>query len=337
MSSQSKRRLREPIYELLSPEDRELYQTAWDLTRAHHGYGFTFYLPGMIRCGRVRGRYPAISLTGARCELQCAHCKGRLLEGMEAAEDPATLLRAARRFLKNGAHGLLLTGGSDKSGRLPWKRFAGTIREIRGLTGLFISAHVGFPDRETCHLLKKSGISQALIDVMGDEETATAVYHLSGLTPVVQALDAIGEGGLQLIPHIVAGLYYGEMRGEYHALDLIAPYEPTALVIVVLTPFSGTPMKNVTPPSPVEVGRLIAHARLRMPHVPISLGCERPRNRDGWKMEQLAIQAGATRMAVWSDEALSEVRRKGLHPRFQVTCCSVPWRADCAIRVSSSG
>jgi len=328
MSSQSKSSLREPIYELLSPEDRELYQTAWDLTRAHHGYGFTFYLPGMIRYGRVRGRYPAISLTGARCELQCEHCKGRLLEAMEAAEDPATLRRAARQFLTNGAHGVLLTGGSDKSGRLPWKRFAGAIREIRDLTGLFISAHVGFPDRETCHLLKNSGVSQALVDVMGDEETATSVYHLSGLTPVAHALDAIGETGLQLIPHIVAGLHYGEMRGEYHALDLIAPYEPTALVIVVLTPFAGTPMVNVTPPSPMEVGRLIAHARLRMPHVPISLGCERPRNRQGELLERFAIGAGVTRMAVWSEGAVAEVLRWGLNPRCQYTCCSVPYNSD---------
>ena len=62
------------------------------------------------------------------------------------------------------------------------------------------------------------------------------------------------ESGLEWVPHIVAGLHYGTIRGEYEALDLIGRYNPAALVIVVITPLAGTPMANVTPPSPIEVG-----------------------------------------------------------------------------------
>jgi uncharacterized radical SAM superfamily protein len=145
---------------------------------------------------------------------------------------------------------------------------------------------------------------------------------------VMNALESIARSGLSLAPHVVAGLYYGRLRGEKKALEIISRYKPDVLVIVVLSPLRGTPMGLAVPPSPLEVARLIAEARLLMPEVPIALGCERPRNRQGWILEKLAIRAGATRMAVWSDEAVQEALKLGLEPRFQMTCCSVPFRSD---------
>ncbi|RLG30090.1 radical SAM protein, partial [Methanosarcinales archaeon] len=213
-------------------------------------------------------------------------------------------------------------------GRLPWEQYGETIKKITGVTPLFLSAHTGFIEPPAAKSLKQAGVIQALIDVMGDEETATRVYHLSGLEQVHRSLEGIKKSGLDLIPHIVAGLYYGNIRAEYEALEIIRRYRPKALVIVVLTPLKGTPMFHVSPPSPLEIGRLIARARLTMPEMPISLGCERPRNRDGWVMEKLAIRAGANRMAVWSDSAVQEAKNRGLRPRFQATCCSLSFRPE---------
>lgn len=311
------------VERFLSAEDEQLFEAAWETTRMNHGHGFTFYLPGMIKYGKVRGHYPAISITGCQCELQCEHCRGKLLEPMIKITDPDELVKISLRFANNGAHGLLLTGGSNQKGRLPWERFEGAIRKIREETSLFISAHTGFPGHRSSTLLKEAGVNQALIDLMGDERTATRVYHLNGLKPLFHALEGIKQSGLEFIPHLVAGLYYGDIKAEYMALDFIRRYNPEALVIVVLTPLKGTPMARVLPPSPIEIGRLIARARLLMPEVPISLGCERPRNREGWSMERLAIRAGATRMAVWSEEAIYEAEGLGLTLNFQSTCCSL--------------
>ena len=163
---------------------------------------------------------------------------------------------------------------------------------------------------------------------MGDDQTAASVYHLEGLKPVLQGLEAIKESGMELVPHVVAGLQYGRIAAEKKALEIIRSFDPDALVIVVLTPLKETPMAGVSYPDPMEIGRLIAVARTMMPDVPISLGCERPRNRDGWLMEKLAIRAGANRMAVWSEPAIAEARRLGLKPRFQTTCCSVQFREE---------
>ena len=307
----------------MTSEDERLFEKAFQTTRAKHGAEVTFYLPGMIRYGNQRGRYPAISVTGNQCELQCEHCKGRLLHPMIQVTEAEDLIQKAVHLHKRGAHGILLSGGSDRHGRLPWAKYADAIRKAAETTGLFLSAHVGFPDLETCRQLKKSGVRQALLDVMGDEETASQVYHLKGLQTVKNALESVSQSGLQLAPHIVAGLHYGRMRGEDEALRILSRHDPAVLVIVVLTGLKETPMAGIKPPAPLEVARLIAKARLLMPELPISLGCERPRNKDGTELEKLALRAGITRMAVWSEEALEEASRLRLRPRFQATCCSL--------------
>ncbi|HUU40824.1 MAG TPA: radical SAM protein [Desulfatiglandales bacterium] len=313
---------------MINKKDKDLFDHAWDVTRQYHGNDFIFYLPGMIRYGSVRGLYPALSLTGDNCLLMCEHCKGLLLEPMIKAADPEILIKKCLDLERSGNTGVLLSGGSDLEGRLPWRKFYRAIQRIKSETNLFISMHTGLVDADTAIALKEAGVNQALIDIMGDEETVKKIYHLDGLQNVIASLENLSRSGLDVVPHIVAGLMYGKIQGEYNALHIIKPFKPSALVIVVLSPLKGTAMSAISPPSPIEVARLIAEARLMMPHVPISLGCERPRNKDSKMMEKLSIHAGVTRMAVWSKEAVDAAINMGLKPLFQPTCCSVPYRHD---------
>jgi len=312
----------------IQKRDRGLFDQAWNVTRENHGNNFTFYLPGMIRYGKMRGLYPALSLTGDRCQLLCEHCKGLLLQPMIEAGDPETLIRKCLKLAHSGHSGVLLSGGSDLEGRLPWKKFYQAIQKIKTETDLFLSVHSGFLDFNTAVALKEVGVDQALIDIMGDEETAKKIYHLDSLQKVIASLENLFKSGLDVVPHIVAGLMHGKLHGEYNALHIISRFTPSSLVIVVLAPLKGTPMSGVLPPSPIEVARLIATARLMMPHTPISLGCERPRNKEGRIMEELAIYAGATRMAVWSKKTSDLTSNLGLKPLFQPTCCSVPYNKE---------
>jgi uncharacterized radical SAM superfamily protein len=320
----------------VSGTDRELFDEAFKVAREHHGDEMTFYLPGMIRYGNLRGLYPALSLTGDGCELLCEHCKGLLLKPMISVTDPEDLVMKCRNLARTGRVGVLLSGGSDRKGRIQWERFYDAISEVKSETRLFISVHSGFLDLTTAARLKRAGVDQALIDVMGDEETARDIYHLDGLYTVIDSLESLVISGLEVVPHIVAGLMYGRMQAEYEALRTIARFPPASLVIVVLTPLKGTPMSGVTPPSPEEIARLIATARLMMPSVPISLGCERPRTGDGQVMEELAVHAGATRMALWSDKTVDLAISLGLRPRFQPTCCSVAYREEFSERLHIS-
>jgi len=317
----------------IQKKDRDLFDQAWNVTRENHGNNFIFYLPGMIRYGKMRGLYPALSLTGDRCQLLCEHCKGLLLKPMIKAADPETLITKCLKLAHSGHLGVLLSGGSDLEGRLPWKKFYQAIHKIKTETDLFLSVHSGFLDFNTAVALKEAGVDQALIDVMGDEETAKKIYHLDSLQKVITSLENLFKSGLDVVPHIVAGLMYGKIHGEYNALHIISRFNPSSFVIVVLMPLKGTPMSGVLPPSPIEIARLIATARLMMPQTPISLGCERPRNKEGHIMEELSIYAGATRMAVWSKKTIDLASNLGLKPLFQPTCCSVPYREDYSNRL----
>jgi len=312
----------------IQKKDRDLFDQAWNVTRKNHGSNFTFYLPGMIRYGKMRGLYPALSLTGDRCQLLCEHCKGLLLKPMIKATDPESLITKCLKLAHSGHSGVLLSGGSDLEGRLPWGKFYQAIQKIKTEIDLFLSVHSGFLDFNTAVALKEAGVDQALIDVMGDEETAKKIYHLDSLQKVITSLENLFKSGLDVVPHIVAGLMYGKIHGEYNALRIISHFKPSSVVMVVLMPLKGTPMSEVLPPSPIEIARLIATARLMMPHTPISLGCERPRNKEGHIMEELAIYAGATRMVVWSKKTIDLASNLGLNPLFQPTCCSVPYREN---------
>jgi hypothetical protein len=296
-------------------------RVSWDRL----GKVVTFYLPGMIRYGYERGQYPAFSISGAECELKCDHCRGKLLQSMIPAATPEELYRKAIKLWKRGAVGCLISGGSDREGRVNWLPYLETIRRIKGETELILSVHPGFLERGAALKLKGAGISQTLVDVVGDEETYFRVFHLErGLKRLRRTLDSVKEAELELVPHIVAGVEYGAIRGEYRALELISEYNPQALVVVVLFPFPDTPMAAVKPPDPEQVADLFIYARELMPGIPQSLGCERPRGTDGERLEELALIGGVNRVAVQSDHALSIAQRLGLTIRFQKTCCSWP-------------
>ncbi|MBU1056604.1 MAG: radical SAM protein [Proteobacteria bacterium] len=301
----------------LLSEARELSWEKW-------GKKIDFYLPGMITLNKEKGKYPAISITGESCELNCDHCGGKLLKSMIPATTPEKLVERCIKINESGNSGCLISGGCLKNGRIPWEPFIDAISEVKRLTDLNISIHSGLIDLETAKRFKDAGVDQALIDVIGDDETFKNVCHTNaGIESIKNSLKALKQVGIPIAPHIVAGLNYGEIKGEWDALKMIAEFEPPILVIVVLMPLAGTPIQNVLPPDPSEVGRLIAMARIKMPNTLISLGCARPRGKVSEELEVLAIDSGANRIAIWSDAAIKRAKEYGLEIEFHKTCCSI--------------
>jgi uncharacterized radical SAM superfamily protein len=271
------------------------------------------------------GKYPALSITNASCALNCDHCEARILETMIDASSPERLIEKCKRLATKGAVGCLISGGSDEDGNLPWEVFAPAIRKVKEETDLFISVHTGLLDRRNAHLLKEAGVDQALIDVIGDEETFRRIYHLEdAFWRIEETLSTLKEAGIPAIPHVVVGLNYGKVCGEYKALEMISRHDPDCLVIVVFMPIPGTKMKAVQPPPTEEVARVLATARLLLPDIHISLGCARPRSKYSWELEELAVDAGINRMALWSDRALERARYHELEIEFTKTCCAFP-------------
>jgi uncharacterized radical SAM superfamily protein len=306
----------EPIARLLA-RARAL---SWD----RFGKRVVFYLPGMFIMDGVRGRYPAISITGPACGLGCDHCSGEILKSMPAARSPRELVEACLRLRDAGVEGFLITGGSDARGRLPWNRFLDALAEVKRRTALHLSVHAGMVDGPTAAALKQAGVDQANVDIVGAEETWRDVMHLAdGAALLARSLDALHSAGLDVVPHVVMGIHAGKIVGERRALEIVRRCPPKLLVWVVLMPLPATPMAGAVPPTLDEAARLLGESRLLFPESELALGCARPRGEYRRALERIALDAGVNRVALYSEESIEYARSLGLEVGFLQTCCSL--------------
>lgn len=300
----------------------ERLTAAREISWRHLGKSITFYLPGMFRLDGAIGRYPALSITGGDCALGCDHCQGEILSSMIPAQSPEQLVSQCRRLAAKGHHGVLVSGGCNNEGGLPWDRFYPAIKAIKNETELFISVHCGLVDDLSAFELKQAGVDQALVDVIGDDETFKSVYHVPfGVNRIEATMASLQRAGIPIVPHIVCGIHYGKTRGEKNAVAMISRFKVQQVVIVSLMNIPGTRMEKTCPPAAEAVADIIAEMRFATPQTPISLGCARQRGNN--RLEVMAIEAGVNRLALPSEEAVARAKSYDLEIRYQKTCCSV--------------
>ncbi len=138
-----------------------------------------------------------------------------------------------------------------------------------------------------------------------------------------RAMERLERHGVPLVPHIVLGLHYGRMRGEWRALELVAARRVKLLVLVVLMPLHGTAMAAVAPPPVEEVGRFFADARRALPDTPIALGCARPPGPVKAQIDRLAVDAGFAGVAYPAEGTVAYAEARGLRPELHDACCGV--------------
>jgi uncharacterized radical SAM superfamily protein len=288
-----------------------------------------FYAPGLRRyrtseyMDQDPGRFLSVSVTGTACALQCDHCQSRVLEGM-IPTGGQSLYELARTLAGRGARGLLVSGGCDRRGRVPLLPHVPDLRRVRAELGLVIRAHPGLPDEATAAGLATVGLDGAMLDVIGAEETIREVYHLDvGVDAYAAALGRLAAHGVPLIPHIVLGLHYGRLRGEWRALEMVTRHPPRCLVLVVLTPLYGTAMAGLAPPPVDEIGAFFELARRTLPDTPIMLGCARPIGPVKAEIDRRAVDAGLDGIAYPAEGVVAYATARGRRPRFHDACCGV--------------
>lgn len=267
-----------------------------------------------------------VSITGSACELNCDHCGRKILMTMQATTTPNALFDYARKIAGRGAHGMLISGGSDKNGVVPIKPFFDTIGRIKQEFGFKIVAHLGILDEETVQeIAELGGLDGAMMDIVGSNDTLRQVYHLREVTTddFERSLRLLCEAGIKTIPHVVIGLHYGKILGEYQALEIISRYSVEAVVLVGLLPQLGTVMAEVTPLEPEEMGEVFQQARRLFPTTPVLLGCMRPPGEHKFQTDTLALKAGLDGIAYPSEGIVSMARQMGLEPQFSEMCCSL--------------
>lgn len=271
--------------------------------------------------------FQPVSITGRSCDLNCKHCNQHYLRHMLPASDPEKLLRICKDLRAKGAPGVLLSGGSRKDGTIPLDKIADTIRKIKKETGLIISAHTGPIDYEKAKILVEAGLDIALLDVVGSAETTRSVYGVE-ITPddYSRTLAALNAAGIPNIsPHICVGLHFGKLKGEAKALELVSHAKVSTITIVVLIPTKETGMANISPSSPEDVAKVISIANLMFQNTPVSLGCVRPGRDYRSNIDELAIKAGVSKLAIPTESSLRVARSQGLKIKSydEIMCCSV--------------
>ncbi|MCX7682180.1 MAG: radical SAM protein [Anaerolineae bacterium] len=306
----------------------ELQGAAWTVRHAYHPPELRFAVPGGKRYAtehyrNTPWRFASISLTGRHCDLQCEHCRGRMLATMLPALTPEMLVLQAERLLERGCAGVLISGGCNLDGAVPIKPYLSAIARVRSM-GLRTIVHTGLLDRETAEGLKNAGVDQVLLDVVGDEETIQQVLHLTHSPAEYEATLALARAaGLSVAPHVIVGLHCGELRGELAALEIIRRTGADVVVIVVLRPLPHTPLAQAPVMAPDTVGRLVAVARLLFPAVPVTLGCARPAGPLKAEMERLAVLAGINGLAYPDPATVELAAGLGLRTSFVESCCTL--------------
>jgi uncharacterized radical SAM superfamily protein len=318
------------IHDLIQASLQELQSEAFRLRKIHFGNELTFSFPGTVAYGQEglgshRERFAAISVTGSHCELHCAHCRGTLLDSMIPAADPETFSKTMDRLRSGGAHGVLVSGGADRNGAVPLKAFIPAIGHMKKKNPQFrIIVHTGVIEEADARDLKNAGVDQILIDVIGDDDTIREVYHLNKrIEDYEKTLRMLKEMGHRLAPHIIIGHHFGEIRGEWRALEMITQVGVETLVLVVIKPLRKTGFNLIRIPSPEETSKVSAIARILNPTLPIRTGCIRPARPSKAAMERGFIDSGVNTLAYPLQGTIDYAKEIGLDVRSVEMCCSL--------------
>ncbi|MBI4193789.1 MAG: radical SAM protein [Betaproteobacteria bacterium] len=296
-----------------------------------HTNRINFYTPSfkayetseIAGCGK--SAWPAVSITGGECKLACDHCQARILEPMIPARTPEELWRVATAQIAGGAQGMLLSGGSNHRNEVEYDAFYPTIRRIKDeFPGFRIAMHTALVDERIARRMERSGIDVAMMDVIGAQDTVTQVYHLKRrVADFERSLQALAATSMKVVPHIVVGLHYGRMLGEWNALDIVARHRPAALVLVVVMPFYASAARPFVTPEPRAVGRFFLDARAAVPDMPLLLGCARPAGAVKTQIDAYAVLAGVNGIAHPADGMVELATRLGREVRITPACCSI--------------
>jgi uncharacterized radical SAM superfamily protein len=270
-------------------------------------------------------RFPSVSVTGAKCALRCEHCKGHFLTGMANTDTPEKLKDYCSALDASGGVGVLVSGGSDPRGHVPLEGFLDAITWVKKNTSLIVNLHTGLLDPRQAEDIAATGADVVSMDIVGSDDTIKGVYGLDAtVEDYAETLVNLRDARVPyLVPHVCAGLDFGEIKGEARALEIIGDVDPEIIVIIALIPTRGTGMENVTPPSVDAIAKTVAAARLMHSDTSIAMGCMRPKAEKDLE-ELLAIQAGADRIVLPSRSTVEYALKEGFTVKHLDGCCAIP-------------
>ena len=287
-------------------------------------------------CGK--NSFPAFSITAGECGLNCDHCQKKILEPMIPATNPEMLDERVRHLVATQElNGFLLSGGSNRKNEIPYGRYMPVVEGLkRDFPDLKIAVHTALLDERRAKDMEAAGVDTVMMDVIGAQETIEQVYKLKRpVEDFEKTLAALASTSMEVTPHIVFGLHYGQILGEANALDMVSRYDVNALVLVVIMPFYAKPGTFVTPETS-DVGRIFLEARERLVDQQVLLGCARPPGMHKRVTDAYAIMAGLDGIAFPADGAVSVAHTIGRPFEQAHSCCSIKVGSNLKTRLQAS-
>ena len=271
---------------------------------------------------RRSGAFPAFSITGGACALNCRHCRAEILKPMIPTGEPAGFEKLVRQMIaRQGLSGFLLSGGSNRRNEVPFDRYLPVVKRLKDdHPSLRILAHTALVDERRATALKDAGVDVAMLDIIGDDDTVREVYRLNRPVADFEAsLANLVATGMTVVPHVVIGLHFGEIRGEARALEIIARYATNAAILVVLMPaFAQAGFGAV---DPLAAARILGLARRCLSDRLVLLGCARPHGQARVTLDVAAVLSGFDGIAYPADEALRVAQLLGRQRERRIACC----------------
>jgi len=282
----------------------KLMEQAWETRKLFFPDRIEFSAPN---------RTLSVSVTGDKCDLNCAHCNGAYLQKMATLE---TALASKRGREKS----YLVSGGSDTRGKVPLLEKWAELEALadRGPLNL----HTGLVTEEEARRLAQ--IAKVVsFDFMGDNDAINTVYGLSATVEDYLASYRYLQKYVSVIPHICIGINGGVVRGEYESLKILQQEAVEAISMIIFRPTDGTAFENCEAPPVNEVAWFMATARLMFPRTPLYLGCMRPGGRYRETVDTYAIKSGFNKIVLPAPAARFKAEELGLEISISEECCSL--------------
>jgi len=229
----------------------------------------------------TRKSFPALSVTGKECSLNCKHCQGIYLKHMIPIT-PETLYNLCTN---NNLKGALISGGCDFNGKVPLDNFLPVIKRIKEETDLLINVHTGLVNEKVAKELKRAKIDCVSFDFVFDDKIIKDVYNLNRTSRDYIKTMKILSKYLNVAPHLCIDLNFGKSGREMEALEVLSKFKIKKLVLLVLKPTRGTEMENVK----IDLENVQNVFEKASEFENVSLGCMRPRDE---KIEKKAFKLG---------------------------------------------
>ena len=235
---------------------------------------------------------------------------------------PKEMINFAFELEKKGGNGFLISGGFTKESILPIEPFLEIIQKIKDETNLKINIHPGLINKKEAQAIFKAKVDAVSFDLITDDQIIDELVG-NGYkgNDYLKTYDNMLSVGLEVVPHICLGLYFGTNKGNIDAINEAIKRNPKLLVFIGLIPTKNTPMENSKIINPTTFLELLVYTRLKEPKVEQSLGCMRVRLPI---FENYAIKAGINRIAVPKRKTIIYAKQTyGLEIEKISTCCAI--------------